>query len=107
MTRTLQDEIRSRVVEPQLHFTQAPVPNWMNTVPLYAVDTTVSPPVMTKTEREESQLMNKLELMVQNFIKGLGTDISDNEIMNRIVGFFLQYTNSLPCDGQDQIYQAK
>ena len=53
------------------------------------------------------ELMNKSELMVQNFIKGLGTDISDNEIMNRIVGFFLQYTNSLPCDGQDQIYQAK
>ena len=26
--------------------------------------------------------------MVQNFIKGLGTDISDDEIMNRILGFF-------------------
>ena len=34
------------------------------------------------------KLMNKSELMVQNFIKGLGTDISDNEIMNRILGFF-------------------
>ena len=34
------------------------------------------------------ELMNKSELMVQNFIKGLRTDISDNEIMNRIVGFF-------------------
>ena len=32
--------------------------------------------------------MNKSELMVQNFIKGLGTDISDDEIMNRILGFF-------------------
>ena len=31
------------------------------------------------------ELMNKLELMVQNFIKGLGTDISDNKIMNRIL----------------------
>ena len=34
------------------------------------------------------ELMNKSELMVQNFIKGLGTDISDNEIMNRILGLF-------------------
>ena len=34
------------------------------------------------------ELMNKSELMVQNFIKGLGTDISDDEIMNRILGFF-------------------
>ena len=34
------------------------------------------------------ELMNKSELMVQNFIKGLGTDISDNEVINRILGFF-------------------
>ena len=53
--RTLQGEIESCVVEPQLHFTQAPVPNQMNTVPLYAVDTTVPPPVTTKKEREKSQ----------------------------------------------------
>ena len=26
--------------------------------------------------------------MVQNFIKGLGSDISDDEVMNRILGFF-------------------
>ena len=51
----LQGEIRSHVVEPQLHFVQAPVPNQMNTVPLYAVHTTVPPPVRTKKEREESQ----------------------------------------------------
>ena len=54
-TRMLQGEIRSHVVEPQLHFAQVPVLNQMNTVPLYAVDTTVQPPVMTKKEREESQ----------------------------------------------------
>ena len=34
------------------------------------------------------ELMNKSELMVQNFIKGLGSDISDDEVMNRILGFF-------------------
>ena len=34
------------------------------------------------------ELMNKLELMVQNFIKGLGTDILDDEVINRILGFF-------------------
>ena len=33
------------------------------------------------------ELMNKSELMVQIFIKGLGTDISDNKIMNRILQF--------------------
>ena len=43
-TRTLQGETRSCVVEPQLHFAQAPVPNQMNTIPLYPVDTTVPPP---------------------------------------------------------------
>ena len=31
------------------------------------------------------ELMNKSELMVQNFIKGQGTDISDDKIMNRIL----------------------
>ena len=54
-TRTFQDKIRSCVVEPQLHFAQAPVPNRMNTIPLYAVNTTVPPPVMTMKERKESQ----------------------------------------------------
>ena len=54
-TRTLQGEIRSCLVEPQLHFAQAPVQNQMNTIPLYAVDTTVPLAVMTKKEREESQ----------------------------------------------------
>ena len=54
-TRMLQGEIRSCVVEPQLHFAQAPVPNQMTTVPLYAVDTTFPSPVMIKKEKEESQ----------------------------------------------------
>ena len=49
------------------------------------------------------ELMNKSELMVQNLIKGLGTDISDDEIMNRILGYF----SDIPCDGQDQIHQTK
>ena len=31
------------------------------------------------------ELINKSELMVQNFMKGLGTDISDDKIMNRIL----------------------
>ena len=33
------------------------------------------------------ELMNKSELMIQNFIKGLGTDILDDKIMNRILQF--------------------
>ena len=32
--------------------------------------------------------MNKSELMVQNFIKVLGADASDDEVMKRILGFF-------------------
>ena len=32
--------------------------------------------------------MNKSEVLFQNFIKGLGTDISDNKIMKRILRFF-------------------
>ena len=203
--RTLQGEIRSRVVEPQLHFAQAPVPNQMNTVPIYAVDTTVPSPVMTNKEREESQthvvdntkvqqkdrellkvvhtvaeslqqqivsgmwmadvslqhtdaligelikshnkrdmdhvlnniptfnglepekcvdwvtrirnvceqsnrdfrqeLMNKSELMVQNFIKGLGTNISDDEIWNKILGFFSDILT--PYDVMDKIKSIK
>ena len=55
-TRMLQGEIRSCIVEPQLQFAQAPVPNQMNTVPLYAVDTTIPPPLMAKKEKEESQM---------------------------------------------------
>ena len=53
--RTSHGEIRGPIVEPQLHFAQASVPNQMNTVPLYAVDTIVPPPLMTKKEKEESQ----------------------------------------------------
>ena len=185
--RMLQDENRNPVVEPQIHLTQASIPSQINTVPLYAVDTTIPPPLMTKKEKEEFQtdintdtkmpqkdrdllkvvqtvaellqqqivlgmrtddmsqqrtdaligelikshnirdmdnilnniptfnglepkkcvdwatriknvceqsnrdfrqeLMNKLELMVQNFIKGLGADVSDDKVMNRILGF--------------------
>ena len=33
------------------------------------------------------ELINKSELMVQNFFKGLRTDISDDKIMNRILQF--------------------
>ena len=46
--RMLQDETRNPVVEPQIHLMQASVPSQINTVPLYAVDTTIPPPLMTK-----------------------------------------------------------
>ena len=49
--------------------------------------------------------MNKSELMVQNFIKGLGTDISDNEIMNRILGFFSDIPT--PYHAMDKIKYIK
>ena len=47
---------RGPVVEPQLHLAQAYVLNQMNTIPLHAVDTTVRLPLMTKKEKEESQI---------------------------------------------------
>ena len=53
--RMLQDETRNPVVEPRIHLMQASIPSWINTVPLYAVDTTIPPPLMTKKEKEEFQ----------------------------------------------------
>ena len=50
-----QGETRGLIIESQLHFVQSSVPNQMNTVPLYAVDMTVPPPLMTKKEKEETQ----------------------------------------------------
>ena len=203
--RMLQDETRNPVVEPRIHLTQASVPSRINTVPLYAVDTTIPPPLMTKKEKEEFQtdtntdtktpqkdwdllkvvqtvaellqqqivlgmctadmsqqctdaligelikshnrrdmdqvlnniptfnglepekcvdwamrirnaceqsnrdfrqeLMNKSELMVQNFIKGLGMDISDDVVMNRILGFFSDIPT--PYHAMDKIKSIK
>ena len=53
--RMLQDENRNPVVEPWIHLTQPSIPEWINTVPLYAVDTAIPPPLMTKKEKEEFQ----------------------------------------------------
>ena len=192
-------------MEPRIHLMQASVPSQINTVPLYAVDTTIPPLLMTKREKEEFQtdmntdtktsqkdgdllkvvqtvaeslqqqivlgmrtaamsqqrtdaligelikshnrrdmdnilnniptfngletekcvdwatqirnvceqlnrdfrqeLMNKSELMVQNFIKGLGADISDDKVMNRILGFFSDITT--PYHAMDKIKSIK
>ena len=51
------------------------------------------------------ELMNKLELMVQNFIKGLGTDLSDDEIMSRILVFFSDIPT--PYHAMDKIESIK
>ena len=51
------------------------------------------------------ELMNKSELMVQNFIKGLGTDISDDEIMNKILRFFSD--TPTPYHAMDKIKSIK
>ena len=51
------------------------------------------------------ELMNKLELMAQNFIKGLGADISDDEVMNRILGFFSDIPT--PYHAMDKIKSIK
>ena len=49
--------------------------------------------------------MNKLELMVQNFIKGLGTDILYDEVMNTILGFFSDIPT--PYHAMDKIKSIK
>ena len=185
--KVIQDRNNESTVDPRVQFTQASVPNQRVTVPLYVVNTSIPPPLMTTKEKEEYQtnvkvdmetpqkdgdllkvvqmvaeslqqqivlgmrtadmsqqhtdalirelikshnrrdmdhilnniptfngmepekcvdwamrirnacdqsnrdfrqeLMNKSELMVQNFIKGLGSDISDDEVMNRILGY--------------------
>ena len=203
--RMLQDENRNPVLEPRIHLMQASVPDRINMVPLYVVDTTIPPPLMTKKEKEEFQtdmntdtkmpqkdgdllkvvqtvakllqqqiilgmhtadmshqrtdaligeliklhsrrdmdnilnniptfnelepekcvdwatrlrnvceqsnrdfrqkLMNKSELMVQNFIKGLGADVSDDEVMNRILGFFSDIPT--PYHAMDKIKSIK
>ena len=51
------------------------------------------------------ELMNKSELMVQNIIKGLGTDISDDKIMNRILRFFSDIPT--PYHAMDKIKSIK
>ena len=51
------------------------------------------------------ELMNKSELMVQNFIKGLGADISDDEVMNRTLGFFSDIPT--PYHAMDKIKSIK
>ena len=53
--RMLQGETRNPVVEPRIHLMQAFVPSRINMVPLYAVDTTIPPPLTTKKEKEEFQ----------------------------------------------------
>ena len=53
--RMLQDENRNPVVEPQIHLMQPSIPDQINTVPLYTVNTTIPPPLMTKKEKEEFQ----------------------------------------------------
>ena len=51
------------------------------------------------------ELMNKSELMVQKFIKGLATDLSDNKIMNRILQFFSDIPT--PYHAMDKIKYIK
>ena len=186
--KVIQDRNNQSTVDPRVQFTQASMPYQRDTVPLYAVNTSIPPPLMMKKENEEyktngkinmealqkdgdllkvvqtvaeslqqqivlgmctadmsqqrtnaligelikshnkrdmdhilnniptlngmepekcvdwamrirnvcdqsnrdfrQELMNKSELMVQNFIEGLGSDISNDKVMTRILGFF-------------------
>ena len=203
--KVIQDRNNESMVDPRVQFTHAFVPNRRDTVPLYVVNTSIPPLLMTKKEKEgyqtntkvdtetpqkdgdllkvvqtvaeslqqqivlgmrtadmsqqctdaligelikshnrrdmdhmlnniptfngmepekcvdwatriknacdqsnrdfRQELMNKSELMVQNFINGLGSDISDDEVMNRILGFFSDIPT--PYHAMDKIKTIK
>ena len=55
-TQMLHCKTRGPVIEPQVQFTQAYVLDQMDTAPLAVVDTTVSPPLMMKKEKDDSHI---------------------------------------------------
>ena len=61
----LQYKNRNPVVEPRIHLTQPSIPDQVNTVLLYAVDTTNPPPLMTKKEKEEFQTNTNTDMKMQ------------------------------------------
>ena len=50
------ENVKPFVVEPQLHFTQPSVANQINTVPPRIVDITLPPSLLTKKEKEDSEI---------------------------------------------------
>ena len=59
--KVIQDRNNEYTVDPRVQFTQASVPNRRDTVPLYAVITSIPPPLMMKKEKEEYQTNVKVE----------------------------------------------
>ena len=60
--KVIQDRNNESTVDPRVQFTQAFIPNQRDTVPLYAVNTSISPLLMTKKEKEEYQTNGKINM---------------------------------------------
>ena len=60
--KVIQDRNNESTVDPRVQFTQAFIPNQKDTVPLYAVNTSISPLLMTKKEKEEYQTNGKISM---------------------------------------------
>ena len=115
--RMLQDETRNPVVEPRIHLTQASIPSRINTVPLYAVDTTIPPPLMTKKEKEEFQtdtntdtktpqkdgdllkvVKTVAELLQQQIVLGMRTADMNQQCTDTLIGELIKSHNRRDMD---------
>ena len=60
--KVIQDRNIQSTVDPRVQFTEASVPNGRDTVPLYAVNTSIPPPLMMNKENEEYQTNGKINM---------------------------------------------
>ena len=60
--KVIQDRNNESTVDPRVQFTQASIPNRRDTVLLYAVNTSIPPPLMMKKEKEEYQTNAKVDM---------------------------------------------
>ena len=60
--KVVQDRNNQSTVDPRVQFTQTFVPNQRDTVPLYAVNTSIPSPLMMKRENEEYQTNVKINM---------------------------------------------
>ena len=59
--KEIQGRNNESIMDPRVQFTQSSVPNQRDTIPLYAVNTSIPPLLMTKKEKEEYQTSAKVD----------------------------------------------
>ena len=96
---------------------QASVPSWINTVPLYAVDTTIPPLLVTKKEKEEFQtdtntdtkmpqkdgdllkvVQTVAELLQQQIVLGMRTADMSQQHTDALIGELIKSHNRRDMD---------